>query len=98
MIKLRSYQLAVEFYRDCKVIRLPGPLQDQLKRASSSIALNLAEGYGKRSRKDRERFFSIAFGSIRECQSIADLEPEQFRSLNGKLDHLAASVYRLIHG
>ncbi|MBX7138295.1 MAG: four helix bundle protein, partial [Oligoflexia bacterium] len=39
-------------------------------RATLSIALNLAEGRGKPTRKDQLRFFSIAFGSVRECQAI----------------------------
>ncbi len=43
-------------------------------RASSSIALNLAEGSGKRTPQDQRRFYAIAFGSLRECQAILDLE------------------------
>ena len=39
----RSYQLAVEFYRLTRALHLPGGLSDQFRRASSSIALNLAE-------------------------------------------------------
>ncbi|MBX7138601.1 MAG: four helix bundle protein, partial [Oligoflexia bacterium] len=42
-------------------------------RASSSIVLNLAEGAGRATRADQNRFFSIAFGSLRECQAILDL-------------------------
>ena len=98
MHHLRSYRLAVEFHHAAKNSRLPGYLSNQCLRASSSTALNLAEGSGKKSVKDQVRFFSIAFGSIRECQAIVDLEPKAFnaKSIN-LLDHLAASVYKLIH-
>ena len=38
-----------------------------MDRASTSIPLNLAEGNGKFSRRDRARFFEIARGSALEC-------------------------------
>jgi four helix bundle protein len=40
-----------------------GDVKDQLDRASTSIALNIAEGNGKYSPKDRCRFFDTAHGS-----------------------------------
>ena len=96
MQHLRSYQLAVEFYRIAKGIELPGHLKDQLRRAASSVALNLSEGTGKRTGKDRGRFFFIAMGSIRECQAVTELEPDAFNhATRDLLDHLAASVYKL---
>ena len=69
MNNFRTFTLAVEFYRLASALRLKSHLKEQLSRASSSIALNLAEGYGKSSNKDRARFYQIAFGSIRECQA-----------------------------
>ena len=95
MINLRCYGLAVEVYREVTRLDLKGELRDQLKRASSSAVLNLAEGWGKRTKADRERFFTMAFGSIREMQAIADLEPEKLASVAQRLDLLAASVYKL---
>jgi len=38
--------------------------KDQLQRASQSVVLNLAEGSGKPTSRDRARFYAIAFGSI----------------------------------
>jgi len=46
---------------------------DQLDRASNSIALNIAEGNGKFSGKDRCRYFDIARGSAFECASCLDI-------------------------
>jgi len=48
-------------------------LEDQLKRAFSSTLLNLAEGNGRRSQRDRNRFFDISLGSIAEVASIIDI-------------------------
>jgi four helix bundle protein len=47
--------------------------RDQLARAGDSIALNIAEGNGKFSQKDRARFFQIAHGSALECAACLDL-------------------------
>jgi four helix bundle protein len=48
-------------------------LRDQLERASSSIALTLAEGNARRTRRDRHHFFSMAQGSAMECAAAIDV-------------------------
>ena len=48
-------------------------LADQLRRASMSIPLNIAEGVGKPTLADRRRFFAIARGSALECAAIVDI-------------------------
>ena len=48
-------------------------LRDQLERASSSIALLLAEGCARRTRRDRHHFFSMAQGSTMECAAALDI-------------------------
>ena len=69
-------------------------MKEQFERALLSVVLNLAEGSGKPSRKDRARFYSIAMGSLRETQAIFDLQGYVPQS---KLaDRLGAHVYRLI--
>ena len=74
MIKnFRTFNQAVEFYHLATALNPRRPLKDQLERAASSIVLNLAEGSGKSSPADRGRFYQIAFGSLRECQSVLDL-------------------------
>ena len=47
--------------------------RDHLERSGDSIALNIAEGNGKFSQKDRARFFQIAHGSALEPAACLDL-------------------------
>jgi four helix bundle protein len=52
-----------------------GFLGDQLRRASTSIVLNFAEGYGK-SPRDQRRFFNIARQSANEVLAALDCARE----------------------
>jgi len=75
--KLRVYQESLKFIvlvRDlCERIPKRMAAYDQLDRASTSIALNIAEGNGKFTQKDRCRFFDIARGSALECAACLDV-------------------------
>ena len=80
-----------------------GDLKDQLERASSSIALNIAEGNGKYAPKDRCRFFDIAHGSTLECAAALDvlvakskLTLEQIRPGKEKLQRIVRMFMGLI--
>ena len=95
LAKFRAFQLAKTYYQLCKSLRLPRFLQDQLIRASSSIPLNLAEGSGKRTANDQRRFYSIAFGSLRECQAIIEIESIRNDELELLGDELGAILYTL---
>jgi four helix bundle protein len=43
-------------------------LRDQIRRASVSIMANIAEGYGRRSKKEFANFLNMAHGSAAEVQ------------------------------
>lgn len=74
--KLEVYQRGILFVSWSSSILESIPkssaLHDQLDRASSSIPLNIAEGNGKWTRKDRCRFFDTARGSALECAAALD--------------------------
>ena len=91
----RAYAMAVTFYQIAKTIALPHVMKDQLVRAAASVPLNLSEGSAKPSRKDRRRFYLIAFASLREVQAIIDCEPDLCAALVAPADALAANLYKL---
>ena len=75
--KLDVYQKAKSFnkavYKFIKEIdNLDKTYKDQLRRASFSILLNIAEGSSRFSKADRKNFFVIARGSAFECVAIFD--------------------------
>jgi four helix bundle protein len=51
-------------------------MKDQLRRASYSIMLNIAEGAGRFTNPDKRNFYVIARGSVFECVAIFDLLKE----------------------
>jgi four helix bundle protein len=75
--KLDVYQEAIAFCGWVGVflgtISAKASAKDQLDRASTSIPLNIAEGNGKFSAKDRARFFEMARGSALECATCLDV-------------------------
>jgi len=90
-----TYQFAKEYYWKCKSVKLPRFLYDQLQRASSSIVLNLAEGSGKRTAADQRRFYAIAYGSLRECQAILELERIEDPIIYDLQNQLGAMLFTL---
>jgi len=93
--KFRTFTLSVQFYQKCKLLKLNKYLFDQILRASSSICLNLAEGYAKPTYKDQRRFYYIAMGSFRECEAVIIMENIQDQDILQLADQLGASLYKL---
>lgn len=48
-------------------------LRDQLERASVSVVLVIAEGAGRRSRRDKRHYYAMARGSATECAAAIEL-------------------------
>jgi four helix bundle protein len=75
--KLTVYQAAIGFITrstDLLIeVKAKAAVKDQLDRASTSVALNIAEENGKFAIKDRCRFLDFARGSALECAACLDV-------------------------
>lgn len=113
---LEVYQLALDLseevyqptqkFPDCEKFGII----DQLKRASSSVGANIAEGYGRYYKKDFIKFLYTARGSLNEVRHFLMLAHrlkyldkntlEEFeakiKNLSIKLNNLISSTYRNI--
>ena len=79
-------------------------LGSQMRRAATSVPLNIAEGYGRRSSSnDFKSFLRVALGSCNEVmvllEMIKDLgymEESKYQEFNEMYDHIARQLFRLI--
>lgn len=92
----KTFKLAKDLYQKCTLLKLPHYLKEQLLRASSSVALNLAEGSGKETKKDKRKFYFIAMGSLREVSAILELAQINNPEVSELLDKTTAHLYKLI--
>jgi four helix bundle protein len=105
---LKVYQKAFEFnskvYRYLKSsTQLPAYTKSQLGRASMSIMLNIAEGTGRNSPRDKKNFQVIARGSALECSSLitflhheAEIDGKLKEDLLSLLEEISKMLYTMI--
>src|SRR5882672_4315487 len=60
---LSVYKYAIKFPKEETYC-----LTSQFRRAATSIAANIAEGFAKRTKPDKIRMMNIAQGSLEECR------------------------------
>lgn len=106
--RLDVYRLSIEYVASSfgvarELNGLHRPARDQWLPTAQSIPLNIAEGNGKRSWRDRSRFLDIARGSALECAAIADvlvatgrMDDDRNRELKQTLKRIVSMLTRLI--
>lgn len=96
MKNFRTYDISKEFYRKIELVKWPPHLRDQALRAASSIVLNVAEGAGLPSKKQKARHYNIAMGSLREVQAALEINSAaDTTKVQEAADHVAAHLYKL---
>jgi four helix bundle protein len=73
--RLDCYRLALKLaaLAPTLVPRGHASLKDQLERATTSVVLNLAEGFGRWQPREKSHFYTIARGSVLESAAVIDL-------------------------
>lgn len=78
-------------------------ITSQIRRASVSVVLNIAEGYGRKSKDDFKRFLRISLGSANETETLLLLskdlgyiENKKCEELVEQYNILGKKIYKLI--
>ena len=101
-----SYNLAIRVYQTALAIpsREQYEIGSQLRRAVTSIPMNIAEGYGKKeSVAEFKRFLRMAAGSVNEVEVLLDmlrdlgyLDKSDHQELRKRYEILGKQIHTLI--
>jgi four helix bundle protein len=72
-------------------------LVSQFRRASVSIAANIAEGYKKKDHKNKLNFLNIAHSSLEECRYYIILSKDLNYQNEPKLNEIITETSRLLN-
>jgi len=106
---MKVYRVALQMVSDVHTSVLPGiraggdgEIADQLHRASRSVALNIAEGFGLLPGKRQRNHFKIALGSARETMACIDIavatgliDEQSVAPVVDRVDHVCAMLWKL---
>ena len=107
--KLDVYQKAKKFNKSVTIFlstsKVDKTTKDQLRRASFSIMLNIAEGSGRFTNPDKRHFYVIARGSAFECVAIFDYLKDMdmisdiaFKQYYSFLEEISKMLFAMIKG
>ena len=108
---LEVYQMSYRYSLEIHRLSLTFPkfeqfeLGSQLRRATKSIPLNIAEGYGKKaSAAEFKRFLTMALGSsdevrvqLRYCKDLGYISDEQYSECDGRYSEIGKMLMKLLN-
>ena len=102
---LEVFQLAIDFAKRCYQVTKDFPREEMfgltanLRRAATSVALNIAEGSGRGTRRDFMHFIDVAQGSVFEtiasfilAEQLGYLEQKDLVNLREQADKLGRKL------
>ena len=99
----KAKELCKEVCREIKIKNFDRTTNGQLRRASLSIMINIAEGYSRFGNKDRRHFMIISRGSAFECAAILEflhesqeIETNSYQNLYAQLEEISKMLFALI--
>lgn len=98
-IYTKSLSLTGEIYTLTKTSTLSKEfsLKDQIRRAAISVPANIAEGFGRSTRKDFAQFLSIALGSVNEVLTYLKFIESYFKidsiKIQNEYEIIAKRIY-----
>ncbi len=105
--KLNIYNEAYALSLDIYKIKFPEDerfgMRQQIRRASMSVALNIAESCGKDSQADFKRGLYISMGSLKETEAVIDFSKDlgyissgQHKEFKDRIESLGKQINSLI--
>jgi four helix bundle protein len=104
------YRECLELIKDIKILTSKVKdykyafLNDQIRRSTSSILLNIAEGSGKWRKKDKSNFYRVSKGSAFESIAIIELfiiyeliNEKDGKIIKNKLCNISKGIQNLIY-
>ena len=95
----KSHRFVLDAY--CLSERFPRSeiycLTAQFKKAAISVPANIAEGFRKRSKADKHRFFEIAHSSLEECRYYLILSQDLGYGETTELENLLTEISKMLH-
>ena len=91
---LKTYRITKDFLNEEKF-----SLVSQMRRAAISIAANIAEGFKKRTLKDKTNFYNMSQGSLEELKYYLILSVDLgYLKDNECFKNLFEDIGRMLHG
>lgn len=101
----KSHLIAIDVYKLVKIFPTYEQygLADQIRRASVSVTSNIAEGFGRQTKKERLQFYYMASGSLTELRNqvylakdVGYIDQVTMDNLIGKIIEAHRTLYGLI--
>jgi four helix bundle protein len=105
---LKIWQKSMLLVEECYRVTAKLPVEErfgltsQIRRASTSVPANIAEGFGRWNAREFLRFLAIASGSLRELEThlvivcrLGFLSERAIEPLFQSIDDLAKMIYRM---